>query len=177
MDNKSVLDGKWLLVVDDEPDVLETLKEILDMCRIDTAPDFSTAEKCLSRNDYDAAVFDIMGVNGYKLLDIAHRKGIPALMLTAHALTPDNLIRSIKKGAAVYLPKDRMIEIESFLVDLVNAPSVESETGPTWFSRLKPDFDQTFGEDWQEKDRVFWQKYDKILAHSRTEPSKIFQLL
>ena len=28
MSNSNVLDGKWLLIVDDEPDVLETLTDI-----------------------------------------------------------------------------------------------------------------------------------------------------
>ena len=177
MKNESVLDGKWLLIVDDEPDVLETLTEILNMCRIDTALDFESAEKFLSNNDYDAAVFDIMGVHGYELLDIATHKGIPALMITAHALTPDNLISSIKKGARAYLPKDRIIDIESFLVDLIKAPSIESKKDSNWFSRLKPDFDQTFGNGWREKDRIFWEEYDKTLVHSRKEVDKIFRLL
>jgi len=173
MGSKSVLDGKWLLIVDDEPDVLETLTDILDMCHIDTAPTFASAEKYLSQNSYDAAVFDIMGVDGYKLLEIANRKNIPALMLTAHALSPENLIVSINKGARAYLPKDRMIDIESFLVELIDAPAVEKEKKSNWFSRLKPDFDRTFGKGWREKDRPFWQEFDKTLVHSREELEKI----
>ncbi len=43
------LSGKKILIVDDEPDVFETLKELLDMCIIDYAPDFDTAEKFLSK--------------------------------------------------------------------------------------------------------------------------------
>ena len=48
MDSKSILGGKKLLVVDDEPDVIETLKDLLDMCIIDTAADYQTAEKLLN---------------------------------------------------------------------------------------------------------------------------------
>ena len=33
------LKGERILIVDDEPDVLETLGELLDMCVIDFAPD------------------------------------------------------------------------------------------------------------------------------------------
>ena len=69
MDRVNVLDGKWLLIVDDEPDVLETLTDILDRCRIDTASTFESAETYLLKNSYDAAVLDIMGVDGYRLLD------------------------------------------------------------------------------------------------------------
>ena len=173
MGSLNALDGKWLLIVDDELDVLETLTDILDMCRIDTAPTFEIAEKYLSRKSYDAAVFDIMGVDGYKLLEIANQKNIPALMLTAHALSPENLIASINKGARAYLPKERMIDIESFLVDLLKTPTVAKKTNSNWFSRLKPDFDQTFGKGWREKDRPFWQEFDKTLVHSREELEKI----
>ena len=169
MGNESVLDGKRLLIVDDEPDVLETLTDILDMCRIDTAATFELAEKYLSRKSYDAAVFDIMGVDGYKLLEIANQKNIPAVMLTAHALSPENLIVSINKGARAYLPKDRMIDIESFRMELMDAPVIEKKKKSNWFSRLKPDFDHAFGKGWREKDRPFWQEFDKTLVHSRQD--------
>jgi DNA-binding response OmpR family regulator len=69
--------------VDDEPDILETLKELLDVCIIDTAPNFETAQKFLKNDTYDAAILDIMGVDGYDLLELTTKKGIPTIMLTA----------------------------------------------------------------------------------------------
>ena len=99
------LKGKRILIVDDEPDVLETLGELLDMCVIDFAPDFETAEKLLEETSYDAAILDIMGVKGYDLLELARHKELPALMLTAHALSPEHLVKSIKGGAYSYIPK------------------------------------------------------------------------
>ena len=38
-----ILKGKRVLIVDDEPDILETLSEMLEMCFTDTAPNFETA--------------------------------------------------------------------------------------------------------------------------------------
>ena len=35
-------------------------------------------------------------------------------MLTAHAFNPPNLIRSIKEGAASYLPKEEISRIAEF---------------------------------------------------------------
>ena len=87
MTDNEILKGKKILIVDDEPDILETLEELLDICIIDTAPDFETAKKFLDKNSYDVAILDIMGVRGYDLLELANEKGIPALMLTAHALS------------------------------------------------------------------------------------------
>jgi DNA-binding response OmpR family regulator len=103
MNERDMLAGKRILIVDDEPDILETLEEMLDMCLVDTAPNFETAQKFLRKNTYDGAVLDIMGVRGYDLLELCKEKGIPALMLTAHALSPDNLVKSIKRGAKSYV--------------------------------------------------------------------------
>jgi DNA-binding NtrC family response regulator len=118
---EKILKDKRILIVDDEPDILETLKELLDMCIIDTAPNFETARKFLKRNAYDAAILDIMGVKGYDLLELSSEKGIPALMLTAHALSADNLVKSIKGGAHAYLPKDKMVDIGTYLAEIIQA--------------------------------------------------------
>ena len=87
MDTQSILEKKKILVVDDEPDILDTLEELLYMCVVDKAAGFDEAVSLLKKNTYDAAILDIMGVKGYDLLKITNRIDIPALMLTAHALT------------------------------------------------------------------------------------------
>jgi len=99
MPQDSLLKGKRLLIVDDEPDVLEVLEEMLDMCEVSKATTFEDAGELLKKNDFDMAILDIMGVDGYKLLNIAKQKNITVVMLTAHALNPDNLVKSIKEGA------------------------------------------------------------------------------
>jgi DNA-binding response OmpR family regulator len=147
MDNKKILEGKKLLIVDDEHDVVETLKDLLDMCRIDTAADFQTAEKLLNQNKYDVAILDIMGVKGYDLLEIANKKGVPALMLTAHALSPDDFGKSISGGAKAYIPKEKMTEVAVFVSDLLKAQRGD-EKPYKWFSRLKSFFEWQFGKDW-----------------------------
>ena len=58
---KSPLDGKTILAVDDEPDVLDTIAELLHMCTIDKATDFETAFEMILKNSYDAVILDIMG--------------------------------------------------------------------------------------------------------------------
>jgi len=147
MNETKILERKKLLIVDDEPDVLETLKDLLDMCSIDTAPDFETGEKLLRQNKYDIAVLDIMGVKGYELLEIANKNGIPALMLTAHALSPDNFVKSISGGAKAYIPKEKMSEIAIFLSDLLKFQG-GTEKPYKWFYRLKSFFYVLFGKGW-----------------------------
>ena len=158
MSETKILEGKKLLIVDDEPDVVETLKDLLDMCNIDTAADFETGEKLLNQNKYDIAVLDIMGVKGYELLEIANKNGIPTLMLTAHALSPDNFAKSIMGGAKAYIPKEKMADIAIYLVDLLKA---QEGTGKPdrWFSRLKSFFSLEFGNEWLNEYRELEKKF------------------
>ena len=81
-----------------------------------------------------------MGVDGYKLLEIANQKNIPAVMLTAHALSPENLIASINKGARAYLPKERMIDIESFLVELIDSQANQKKGRISLVLKVKTGF-------------------------------------
>jgi len=168
-----ILKGKRILIVDDEPDVLETLEELLDMCLIDSAPNFETAKKFFDKYTYDVAILDIMGVRGYDLLEIATEKGTPALMLTAHALSPDNLVKSIKGGAQSYIPKDKIADIATFLRNLLEAHEKGIEKHGDWFARLRPFFDKKFGAGWREKDEEFWKDFDRDYTVTKEELEKM----
>lgn len=162
MEDKHTLKGKRILIVDDEPDILESLEEILDMCTIDKAADFETAKELLGKNTYDAAILDIMGVHGYDLLEITTKKDTPTLMLTAHALDPENFAKSIKKGALAYIPKDKISETDTFLKDILEAHERGIKKLGKWFARLEPFFEEKFGAYWKERikeDPEFWKKY------------------
>jgi CheY-like chemotaxis protein len=172
METEYSLKNKRLLIVDDEPDILETLVELLDMCVVDTAPSYETALTFLEKNTYDAAIFDIMGVRGLDLLKVAVTRNIPALMLTAHALNPDALVQSIRAGARAYVSKDEMANIQTYLLDLLEAREGAVHKRSKWFFRLKPFFDSKFGKGWREKDRPFWDEFDLKAATSRDELEK-----
>jgi DNA-binding NtrC family response regulator len=171
------LKGKKILIVDDEPDILEALSELLDMCEIDYARNFETAEKLLDENSYDAAILDIMGVNGYDLLELATERDLPALMLTAHAFSPDHLVKSIKKGAFSYIPKVEMVDIAIYLDDIIQAKLEDNRKSQIWFRKLKPIFDKKFGSDWlfqYKKDFEKIIKKNSDLIYFREELDKIF---
>lgn len=170
MPNQDFLEGKRVLIVDDEPDILETLEELLDMCLIDTAPNFESARKFLEKNSYDVAILDIMGVQGYDLLKIATQKGIPCLMLTAHALSPDNLVKSLKEGAQSYVPKDKITEIATYVSEILEAGERgKGERDVRWYQRLKPFFDRKFGKGWRQKDEQFWKDFDRKYVSKKEE--------
>ena len=101
-----------------------------------------------------------MGVDGYKLLNIAKRKKITAVMLTANALSPDNLVKSIKEGADSYLPKEEMSKITTFLIDILKSQDEGESTWEPWNKRLSSSyFSKKWGGDWKDQDREFWQKF------------------
>jgi CheY-like chemotaxis protein len=161
MTSDSLLKGKTVLVVDDESDVLETVAEELDMCLVDKAQDYNAAIQYLASYTYDIVILDIMGVNGFDLLQNSVDRGFPTVMLTAHALTTEALKKSIKLGAVTFLPKEKMSELRPFLEDVVLG-----EGKPVWkkfFERLGSYFNKHFGPDWVEKDKFFKQFKEEVL--------------
>jgi PleD family two-component response regulator len=66
MNPLKLIKGKRVLIVDDEKDVLDTLVDLLSMCKLDTDSTFEQAKQLLESNDYDIAILDIMGVNGFE---------------------------------------------------------------------------------------------------------------
>ena len=154
MSKESPLKGKVVLVVDDEPDVLTTVEEILDNCEVQKAQDFDTALQLILNNTYDIVVLDIMGVNGFELLKNSVARGFPTLMLTAHAMTPESLKESIKLGAVSFLPKELMTDLQELLEDVV----LSGGKRLWWLKTLEkagPYFDKKFGPGWKDKDKLF----------------------
>jgi DNA-binding NarL/FixJ family response regulator len=168
MAEESPLKDKVILAVDDEPDVLETVEEELDMCIVHKAQDYDTALQYLLSYTYDVVVLDIMGVNGFELLKTSVARGFPAVMLTAHAVTPEALKKSIKLGALSFLPKERISDLKEFLEEVVLGVGK-----PLWikfFDKLGAYFNKRFGPDWKERDE-FFKEFEESLKKSEAGQS------
>lgn len=159
MAETKLLDGKRILLVDDEPDVLDTLEDLLPMCETVKASNFKAAKEFLETRYFDMTILDIMGVEGFQLLEIANQREVAAVMLTAHALSPDNIVKSYKEGAASYLPKEEMVNIVSFLNDILEAKEQGKSTWGRWYDRLGSFFEKKFGEDWPKDEKDFWENF------------------
>lgn len=166
MSNESALEGKIILVVDDEPDVLEVVSETLDMCIVHKARDFDMGLQHILSYTYDAVILDIMGVNGFDLLKASVKRGFPTIMLTAHAIRPEALKESMKLGAVSFLPKEKIPELREFLADAVfgsgKLPWVK------FFDKLESFFNKRFGPDWKERDK-FFKEFEKSVRESEKE--------
>ncbi len=161
---KSILDGKKILAVDDEADVLTVLEEeILEAapnCQFEKDTNYDSAAEMLRTKTYDVVILDIMGVRGFELLDLAVSRNFRVAMLTAHALTPEALKRSFEKKARAYLPKEKLGEVVPFLEDVLRY-----EYLPGWkrlFEKLKGFFDSKFESDWEKKTGLAWQEWGKV---------------
>ncbi len=156
---EDILNGKRVLVVDDEPDVLDSIEDLLPMCTVVKAADFESARDLMQKEKFDLAVLDIMGVAGYELLKLAVDRDLPAVMLTAHALTPENIVKSFKEGAAYFLPKEKMGDIASFLAEVLDARAKGRSTWDRWLVRLADYCEKTFGAKWMDPNKDFWDRF------------------
>ena len=160
----SILSGKKILAVDDEPDVLTVLEEEImgacPDCKFDKAITYEKAAELIKSNFYDVVILDIMGVRGFDLLALSVSRNLRVAMLTAHALTPEALKRSFDMKARAYLPKEKLGEIVPFLEDVLKYDYL-----PGWkrlFEKLKGFFDTKFESDWEKKTGMNWQEWGKL---------------
>jgi hypothetical protein len=82
-------------------------------------------------------------------------------MLTAHAVTPEALKKSIELGAASFLPKELMLELKPLLEEVLLGGGKRI----WWMQSLKktsPYLDRKFGPDWKEKDKFFKEFVDGL---------------
>jgi CheY-like chemotaxis protein len=161
---ESILNGKTILAVDDEPDVLllleEEVLEAAPKCRLEKATTYDEAIKKLESQNYDVVILDIMGVRGFDLLEVAVRKNLRVAMLTAHAFTPEALKRSFEMKARAYLPKEKLGEIVPFLEDVLKYDYL-----PGWkrlMKKLEGYFKVRWGEYWQKAEANFWEDFRKM---------------
>jgi CheY-like chemotaxis protein len=164
---QSILEGKRILAVDDEPDVLEVLEEeILESCpkcKVDKATTYKEAENLLKTNHYDIVILDIMGIRGFDLLELAVSRNFRVAMLTSHALSSEALKRSFQLKARSFLPKEKLGEIVPFLEDVLTY-----EYLPGWnllYEKLKSYFNGKFGPDWEKKTGLDWDAWIKSRNH------------
>jgi DNA-binding NtrC family response regulator len=138
------LDGKKILVVDDEPDIGQLAQALLARAKVDIAYTYAEAKKMLGAGAYDVVILDIMGVDGHALLNEFSGK-FPCIMLTAHALTPQDLRKSVEGRAVLYLPKDELHRIERYVLKVLETPGRRSLWG--WLLGTV-DFRKYFGNNW-----------------------------
>jgi len=153
MANVGILEGKRILAADDEPDVLEVIKEQLPQCQVTTASNYQEALHHIVNENFDLVVLDIMGINGFALLEECRKRGLFASVLTAHAVSVDSLNRSIKLGAVSFLPKDELARLPELVAEILEDLSQGRTHWKKLFQRLGPYFKDRLGVVWEDLEK------------------------
>jgi DNA-binding NtrC family response regulator len=99
-----------ILIIDDEKDNTEIIKDILEDVSYTTMLARSSAEAkaVLAANDFDLILMDVWmpGQDGISLLSEWHSEGFntPVVMMSGHA-EPSDIVRAMKLGAVDFLKK------------------------------------------------------------------------
>jgi DNA-binding NtrC family response regulator len=155
---KDMLKGKKILIVDDEPDILDTLEDLLSNCEVTKARSFQQAKQYLDTQSFDMAVLDIMGVNGYELLETAVAKKVTTVMLTGHALSPEDTMKSFRGGAAFYVPKDKIAEMPKIFAGILDAKKEGKSTWMPFMGWAEAYYSAKFGPKWDKQKKEFQEK-------------------
>jgi DNA-binding response OmpR family regulator len=132
---------KRVLVADDDPDVLEVIKAILEHEGLDvrTARDGEQAFKLLRKSPFDAVILDVVmpKVTGIKLLQLMRRsskfKETPAMLLTGNLIETKRLQEEgTTKLADDFLTKPfNTRDLIKRVKVLVNAGAATPQPGPS----------------------------------------------
>ncbi len=156
---EQILEAKKILVVDDEPDILTTVKDLLSSSNVVAVSSFDEARALINTEPFDLVILDIMGVNGFALLEACRNNKLPAAMLTAHAINIESLNLAVKLGAVSFLPKEELPRLPELIAEILE----DLEKGQThWarlFKRLGPFFKETLGVMWEDEKSKFPKTY------------------
>lgn len=150
-----ILEEKKILVVDDEPDVLETVEGILSSSKVVTAGNFDEALALITPGAFDLVILDIMGVNGFALLEACHEKKLPAAMLTAHAINVESLNLAVKLGAVSFLPKEELHRLPELIAEILEGLEKGQTHWQKLFEHLETFFKERLGINWEEDKSKF----------------------
>jgi DNA-binding NtrC family response regulator len=154
-----ILDGKRILVVDDEPDVCETVKEALASSQVLTAGSFDEARARITSESFDLVILDIMGVNGFALLEACRANKLPAAMFTAHAVNVESLNLAVKLGAVSFLPKEELQRLPEIIAEILEGVEQGQTHWAKLFKRLGPFFKEKLGVLWEDDESKFPKTY------------------
>ena len=125
-----------ILVVDDEPSILSTLKKALSLegYTVDVAGGVALAEERLAKRSYDVLLLDVSlpDGNGVELLERLRKSGVetPVIMMSGHA-TIDTAVRATRLGALDFLEKpvstDRLLVVLENTLRLMRAEETAAE--------------------------------------------------
>jgi DNA-binding NtrC family response regulator len=161
MKDYDILNNKRILAVDDERDVLDVISEELSDhgCVVITAQNYETAREIIANQDFDLVILDIMGVDGFALLEACAIYKKPAAMLTAHAVNLESLNLAVKLGAVSFLPKEELARLPELVAEILDGLAQGKSHWQRLFQRLGPFFKEKLGIVWDDLEKPPYPPY------------------
>ena len=134
-----------ILIIDDEKDNTEIIKDILDDVNYSTMLARSAAEAkvILAANHFDLILMDVWmpGQDGISLLSEWHSEGFdtPVVMMSGHA-EPSDIVKAMKLGAVDFLKKplhDFLPILRNIMTSDVPKQEIQHVSGIDYSLRLK----------------------------------------
>ena len=119
-----MLDEPKILIIDDEPRMCESLRQLLanQNYELNTANSAKEAIEILNNNSFDLILLDLRlpDMNGYRIMDYISQPNLGALVivLTGYG-TEKSAIEALRRGAYDYLKKP--LEPDKLLITVKNA--------------------------------------------------------
>ncbi|MEM9883914.1 MAG: response regulator, partial [Planctomycetota bacterium] len=135
-DTDPALDGKRVLIADDEPNIRKTIKDVLARygCVCTTAQDGYEACSLLDQDTFDLVISDIKMPyrNGYEIFAAAQRarEGLPVVLMTGFGYDPHHsIVRASQEGLSTVLFKP--FKVDDFLEEVRKALDPASAATPS----------------------------------------------
>ena len=134
-----------ILIIDDEKDNTETIKDILEDVNYSTMLARSAAEAkvILAANHFDLILMDVWmpGQDGISLLSEWHSEGFdtPVVMMSGHA-EPSDIVKAMKLGAVDFLKKplhDFLPILRNIMTNEESEQQVQHVSGINYALKLK----------------------------------------
>jgi len=115
----STQNGKRILAVDDDPDLLEVLEEEILAAhpdfKVEKVHKFWQAVEKMTCITYDAVILDVTSSYGFKLLQLAQSRHLRVGLLTTYPILPEHPRLPAQMAARAFLPKERLGDVVPFL--------------------------------------------------------------
>ena len=142
--NEEAILGR-ILIIDDEKENTEIIKDILEDVNYSTvlARSASEAKTIVNTNSFDLILMDVWmpGQDGISLLSEWHSEGFdtPVVMMSGHA-EPSDIVRAMKLGATDFLKKplhDFLPILRNIMTDQGSEESTQQVSGIDFSLKLK----------------------------------------
>ena len=115
----STRNGKRILVIDDDPDLLEILEEEILAAhpdfKVEKAHRFCQAVEKMTCITYDAVILDMTNGYAFKLLQLAQSRHLRVGLLTTYPILPKHPRLPTQMAARAFLSKERLGDVVPFL--------------------------------------------------------------